>query len=149
VEAPFRFMITSLSDVEFLLSTLADAPFIALNSLRLTEGAELLEKRLSLEQRPSDRDLVAQAQTLTGIQSLLRALWNRPLTVQEPRFLRFDAKLLANPKVSLSLRIDVPTVESFQRWVDAEGSRDPSTQKQLLAAYHALSEVSHLRFVEI
>ena len=149
MEAPYRFIIANLQDLENFFATLANSPDIVPHSLRLSEGAELLEKQLEREGRPSDRVLVSQAQTITGILALLRELWNHPLSAQQPRFLRFNATLASAPHTTLSVRIDVLTIESLPHWVDAEGDRDPVANSRLIAAYHRLSETSRLRFVQV
>ncbi len=149
LEAPFRFPIKGLADVEQLFQALQSSPHLVAASLRLTEGADLLAQQLAGEKRGGDQALLHRAQQQGAWTSLLRALWEHPLATQRPRFLRFEAELAANPAVTLSIRIDVPVLDARPRWINAEGSRDPVQQSQLIAVYRALAQASGLAFVEV
>ncbi len=148
VEAPFRFPIRDFTDVERLLTALAKSPLLVPGSLHLIEGADLLARQLAEEQRGS-RVLPGQARTPAGLIALFRTLWTHPLTAQRPRFLRLEASLSADPALSLSLRLDAPTVDALPRWVDLEGSRDPAVLARLLAVYRAVGQDAGLTLQEV
>src|SRR5512136_1059812 len=119
MEAPFRFTIQNLQDLERLLAALDASSDLVPGSLRLTEGMDLLVEQFAAEgRRRPPRDILA----------VFRALWRRPLQAQRPRFLRLEAQVLAPPPQTLSLRVDAPTPDALPRWVDAEGSRDAAEQ---------------------
>src|SRR5512143_2191871 len=128
MEAPFRFPIIGLTDVERLLDALAASPYFVAGSLRLAEGRELLAEQLRSEGR---HDILPLADTPSDLQELMRALWQQPLQSQHPHFLRFNAKLAADPAIEFSMRIDVPTSGDWPRWIDLEGSRDPAILTRL------------------
>jgi hypothetical protein len=140
MEAPFRFKIEGLQDLEKLLAALDASPDLVRGSMRLTEGMDLLAEQFAAEgRRKPPRSILA----------LFRALWKSPLQAQNPRFLRLEARVLAPPPPVLSLRVDVPTVDAFPRWVDAEGSRDPAEMAHLLDIYRRLSQASQLPFLAV
>ena len=137
MEAPFRFPLKNLDDLEKLLAALDASPDLVPGSLRLTEGMDLLAGQLAAEGRRKPRG---------GIVGLFRALWRRPLQAQRPRFLRLEAGLREPPPRVLSLRVDVPTVDAFPRWVDAEGSHDAKELARLLEIYRRLSQATQIPF---
>ncbi len=140
MEAPFRFMIQNLRDLEKLLAALDASPDLVRGSVRVTEGFNLLVEQFATEGRGQPpRDILA----------LFRALWQRPLQTQHPRFLRLEAQGHEPPSLVLSLRIDVPTTEAYPRWIDAEGSRDASQSARLLAIYRRLSQASQLPLITV
>ncbi len=142
MEAPFRFPIESFADVERLFNVLVRSPHVAAGSREMTEGAEMLMQQLMDEKRGDDAALVR-----CDCIHLLRVLWGNPLQAQRPRFLRFNAKLATDPAIMLSIRIDVPTRDSIPRWIDAEGNRNPTIQKKLIAVYRAIADEAALKFV--
>ncbi len=140
MEAPFRFTIHDLHDLEKLLAALEASPDLVPGSLRLTEGFDLLAEQFKIESRQEPpRDVL----------SLFRTLWQKPLRAQRPRFLRLEAHVLAPPPLILSLRVDVPTLDAFPHWVDAEGSRDAKDLARLLDIYRHLSQASQLTFITV
>ncbi len=140
MEAPFRFTIQNLHDLEKLLAALDASPDLVPGSLRLTEGMDLLVEQFAAEgRRRPPRDSLA----------VFRALWRRPLQAQRPRFLRLEAQVLTPPPQMLSLRVDVPTRDAFPRWIDAEGSRDATESAHLLDIYRRLSQASQLAFIAV
>ena len=140
MEAPFRFAIQNLQDLEKLLAALEASPDLVPGSLSLTEGMDLLTEQFAAEgRRRPPRSMLA----------LFRVLWRRPLQAQRPRFLRLQAQVLVPPPPMLSLRVDVPTVDAFPRWIDAEGSRGPAELAHLLDIYRRLSQVSQLPFIAV
>ncbi len=149
MEAPFRFPITSFSNVERLLSALASSPDFVAGSLRLTEGTDLLARQLTEEKRRDDLDRLARANTAAGIEALLRSLWEHPLTAQRPRFLRIEASLAAKPSIPLSLRINVPTREALPRWIDLDVDRDLQVREQQLQALQSIGESAGLKLVAV
>ncbi len=155
MEAPFRFAITGFADVERLLDVLAASPELVPGSLYLAEGQELLEEQLACEGRLG---YLKPALSRGDFRRLLRALWQRPLEAQRPRFLRFYAKL-ANAKLSagndavgssaFSMRINVPTTGALPRWIDLEGSRDPAVLAHLRATYASIGREAKLTLLEV
>ena len=84
MEAPFRFPLQNLGDLEKLLGALNASPDLVPGSLRLTEGLDLLAEQFTAEgRRKLPGDMVR----------LFRALWRRPLQTQRPRFLRLEAQV--------------------------------------------------------
>ncbi len=140
MEAPFRFPIKDLVDLEKLLAALAASPDLVPGSLRVTEGLDLLAGQLAQEKRPRPPRKVG---------ALLRVLWNKPLRAQRPRFLRLEAQVREPPPTTLSLRMEVPTIEGKPRWVDAEGSRHAAELSRLLAIYRRLSQDTHLPLITV
>ncbi len=80
LEAPFRFPIKQLADVERAINALATSPEVMAGSVRLVEGADLLSKELLIEPRDQEVPLVAHARTAADIVVLLRALFCRATT---------------------------------------------------------------------
>ena len=140
MEAPFRFPLGNLDDLEKLLAALDASPDLVPGSLRLTEGLDLLAEQFATEgRRKPPGDMVR----------LFRALWRRPLQAQHPRFLRLEAQVREPPPRVLSLRVDVPTVDALPRWVDAEGSRDAKELARLLEIYRRLSQATRIPFISV
>ncbi len=140
LEAPFRFPIKDLNELERLLVALAASPDLVPGSLHVTEGLDLLAEQFAREKRkPPSREIPA----------LFRTLWNQPLQQQRPRFLRLEAQVREPPPPIISLRINVPTVEAMPRWVDAEGSRDAAELERLLAIYRRLSQATQLPLIAV
>ncbi len=146
MEAPFRYPIAGLADVERLLVVLATSPHLVPGSLRLAEGRDLLGEQLSAEGRP---EALAPADTAGDYGELLRALWEQPLSAQRPRFLRFNAKLADEAGGEFSMRIDVPSTGAWPRWVDLEGSRDPAVLARLRTLYRSIGHDAALTLVEV
>ncbi len=146
MEAPFRFPITGLADVERLFEVLSTSPSVVSNSLRLTEGQDLLTDQLIAEGRLKEFKSV-----LTGgnFQKLFHLLWQKPLREQHPRYLRFNAASRFDPDLEFSLRIDVPTISRLPRWVDLEGSRDPTALASLRKTYRVIGQEAQLNLVEV
>jgi hypothetical protein len=140
MEAPFRFKIDALSDLERLLTAIVASPDLVPGSLALTEGMELLAEQFAAEGRH---------QPPGSALALFRELWECPLREQRPRFLRLEAQVLVPPPAALSLRVDVPTRDAFPRWIDAEGSRDAAALAHLLDIYRRLSQASRLPFIAV
>ncbi|MGE5262937.1 MAG: hypothetical protein ACM3S0_06115 [Acidobacteriota bacterium] len=140
MEAPFRFPLKNLDDLEKLLAALDASPDLVPGSLRLTEGLDLLAEQFATEGRRKPRG---------GIVGLFRALWRRPLQAQRPRFLRLEAEVRQPPPRVLSLRVDVPTIDALPRWVDAEGSRDAKELARLLEIYRLLSQATRIPFISV
>jgi hypothetical protein len=146
LEAPFRYPIASLEDIERLLGILAASPQLVPGSLRLAEGQELLVEQLKSERRVKHfMPLIKSG----DFPNMVRALWEKPLRTQRPRFLRINAKLAADPNIELSLRIDVPTTGNLPRWVDLEGNRDPAVLAHLRMVYQEIARDAQLRLLEI
>ncbi len=140
LEAPFRFPIKDQSDLEKLLAALAASPDLVPGSLRVSEGLDLLAEQFAEEKRKRPpREITA----------LFRALWNKPLQAQRPRFVRLQAQVREPPPAALSLRVDVPTIDAMPRWVDAEGSRDAAELERLLEIYRRLSQASQLSLISV
>jgi len=146
MEAPFRFPIAGLADVERLLDVLAKSPHLVPGSLRLAEGRELLAEQLALEGRP---EILVTVDKSGDFRELVRTLWKQPLHAQHPRFLRFNAKLSADQAAEFSMRIDVPTTGDWPRWVDLEGSRDPAALTRLRTVYASIGREAHLTLLEV
>ncbi len=140
MEAPFRFKIEALPDLERLLTAIGASPDLIPGSLALTEGMDLLAEQFAAEGR---------RQPPGSVLTLFRELWECPLHEQRPRFLRLEAQVLAPPPAGLSLRVDVPTIDTFPRWIDAEGSRDAAALAHLLDIYQCLSQASRLPFIAV
>lgn len=146
MEAPFRYPITGLADVERLLDNLATSPHFVPGSLRIAEGQELLIEQLTTE----DRVVVfLMAHMTSDFRVLMRALWQQPLHAQRPRFLRFKARLVSDPSLEISMRIDVPTTGEWPRWVDLEGSRDPAMLARLRTLYKSIGREAQLTLVAV
>jgi hypothetical protein len=148
MEAPFRFPIQGIEDLERLVTVLAQSPLLVPGSLRLTEGIDLLAQQFAAE-GCNAQDLLVHADSAGGITSLFRALWACPLFTRRPRFLRMEAIPAADPTTVLSLRVSVPTVDDRPRWVDVEGSRDRVKLAQLIGLYRALGEQAGLELYEV
>jgi hypothetical protein len=140
MEAPFRFRIQDLQDLERFLAAVDASPDLVPGSLGLTEGMDLLAEQFAAEGR---------CRPPANILTLFRALWDRPLQAQRPRFLRLEARVLAPPPPLLSLRLDVPTVDALPRWIDADGSRDAAELAHVLDIYRRLSQASELPFIAV
>ncbi len=146
MEAPFRYPIAGLEDVERLFDILAESPDLVSGSLRFSEGQELLVEQLKAEGRLR----ALQPAIKTGnFRKLVRALWHQPLLAQHPRFLRFNAQLMADPTVEFSMRINVPTTGNWPRWVNLEGSRDPAALARLRAIYVSIGQDARLPLLEV
>lgn len=146
MEAPFRFPITGLVDLERLLDILATTSQLVPGSLRLAEGLGLLVEQLNCEGRLED---LSPALSSGNYQELLRRLWQQPLESQHPRFLRFNAQVAGDPGFELSMRVDVPTTGAWPRWVDLEGSRDPERLASLRKVYRSIGREAQLALLEI
>ncbi len=146
MEAPFRYPIAGLADVERLLNVLGTSPQLVAGSLRLVEGRDLLTEQLTTEGRP---DVLPAADTADSFAELVRALWEQPLGAQRPRFLRFNAELAGDPGVECSMRIDVPSTGDWPRWIDLEGSRDPAVLVRLRTLYRSIAHDAQLAFLEV
>ena len=149
LEAPFRFPIKQLADVERAIHALATFPEVGPGSVRLGEGADLLSKELLAEHRDQEVPLVTQAKTAADIVVLLRALWDHPLTEQRPRFLRVEAVLAIDPSIRLSLRLDLPTVAARPRWIDIDVARDPQVRERQLQVLRAIGRAVHLDLLAV
>lgn len=146
MEAPFRYPISDLADVERLLEALAKSPELVPGSLRLAEGQELLVEQLRFEGR---LEALLPAITSGDFKEVIRALWQQPLLSQHPRYLRFNAILATDPGVEFSMRIDVPTTGHWPRWIDLEGSRDPGNLNRLRTTYASIGCDAQLILREI
>ncbi len=150
MEAPFRFPITGFADVERLLKVLAASPELVPGSLYLAEGQDLLEEQLACEGRLG---ALKPALYKGDFRRLLRALWQQPLEVQRPRFLRFNAKLSPGTSAAgsgaFSMRIPGPTAAALPRWIDLEGSRDPAMLAHLRAIYASIGREAKLTLLEV
>ncbi len=146
MEAPFRYPIAGLADVERLLNVLAASPHLVPGSLRLAEGRDLLAEQLAAEGRP---EVLPAADPAGGFVELVRALWEQPLGAQRPRFLRFNAELAGDPGVECSMRMDVPSSGDWPRWIDLEGSRDPVALVRLRWLYQSIAHDAQLAFLEV
>lgn len=146
MEAPFRFPISGLSDMERLLEILTTSPGVVPGSLRLVEGQELLIEQLAAEGR---LQVLLPVLSSGNFQELIRVLWQQPLCAQHPRYLRFNARLRVDPDLEFSMRIDVPTTGDWPRWVDLEGSRDPAALARLRKIYKAIGQETHLNLLEV
>lgn len=146
MEAPFRFPISGLADIERLLQILATSRSIVPGSLRLAEGRELLEEQLTAEGR---LESLLPLITAGNFQELVRLLWQQPLGAQRPRYLRFNARLKADAELELSMRITMPTSGNWPRWIDLEGSRDPATLARLRKVYKAIGKKAQLNLLEV
>jgi hypothetical protein len=146
MEAPFRYPIAGLADVERLLDVLATSPHLVPGSLRLAEGGDVLAGQLAAEGRP---EILPAADAGVSFIPLLRALWEQPLGAQRPRFLRFNAELAADPGVACSMRIDVPSTGRWPRWIDLEGSRDPAVLLRLRTLYQSIADDARLTLLEV
>ena len=146
MEAPFRFPIAGLADLERLFDVLATSPHLVACSLRFAEGREMLAEQLACEGRA---EVLPSADACGDFRGLVRALWEQPLCSQHPRFLRFNAKLAADPSVEFSMRIDVPAEGAWPRWVDLEGSRDRAVLALLRTTYQAIGRDVRLTLLEV
>lgn len=146
MEAPFRFPISGLPDVERLLSLLTKSPGIVPGSLRLAEGQELLVEQLLAEGR---LEALLPVLTSGNFNELIRILWQQPLGAQRPRFLRFNARHKLDAGLEFSLRIAVPSSGVWPRWIDLEGSRDPATLTSLRKIYSAIGRKAQLNLIEV
>src|SRR5574340_826702 len=146
MEAPFRFPIKDLIDLERLVDTLATSTQIVPGSLRLAEGQELLVEQLTAEGRLEEISPVLRS---LNYKRLMRKLWQRPLQAQHPRFLRFNAQITDAPGLEFSMRINVPTTASLPRWVDLEGSRDKEQLARLRKVYQLIGVEANLSLLEV
>ncbi len=146
MEAPFRYPIAGLADVERLLNVLAISPHLVPGSLRLAEGEDLLAEQLAAEGRP---EVLKAADTAGDFIELVRTLWAQPLGAQRPRFLRFNAALASDSGVEFSMRVDVPSSGDWPRWIDLEGSRDPAALAHLRPLYQSIARDAQVAFLEV
>lgn len=156
MEAPFRYPIAGLADVQRLLDVVARSRLIVPGSLRLAEGGELLAEQLAAEGRGGDPLPEPLAVEGPGVPAqagdyrlLLTALWQHPPAASRSRWLRFNATLAGDPGVECSLRIDVPTVGDLPHWVDLEGSHDPAAFARLRSLYASLAREAGLVLLEV
>jgi hypothetical protein len=149
LEAPFRFPIKEFADVERVLLALIALKEVSTRSIRLTEGADLLSKELLAEHRAQEVALVAQARTTADIVVLLRALWDRPIVEQRPRFLRVEATLTQKPSIQLSLRLNIPTREASPRWIDLDVDRNPRIRARQLQVLQAIGRAAHVGLLAV
>ncbi len=149
MEASFRFSIRGFHDLERFFTALGTCQELVTGSLRLTGDLDLLTQQLAEECRDHDILRVGHAQTPGGLIALFRCLWNHPLALATPCVLKLEAKFTTNPADIICVYLEIPSVGSAPRWVEAKGSGFPAGRKRLAAVYHSICRSAGLTFEQV
>ncbi|HEX9077381.1 MAG TPA: hypothetical protein VF932_16450 [Anaerolineae bacterium] len=149
MEASFRFPIKGLNDLELFLTALGACHDLVPGSLRLTGGLDILTQQLAEECRDHDILRVGHAQTPGGLIALFRCLWIHPLAHPAPCVLQLEARLATDPADIICLFLEIPSVGTLPRSVEATGSNIPAARKRLAAVYRSICRSAGLTFEQV
>lgn len=149
MEASFRFPIKGFHDLERFFTALGTCDDLVPGSLRLTGDLDILTQQLAEECRDHDILRVGHAQTPGGLIALFRCLWNHPLALPAPCILRLEAKFTTNPEDIICILLEIPSVGTAPRWVEAKASGIAGARKRLAAVYRSICSSAGLTFEQV